>query len=125
MARIAAAFFLTNKEVNKGKNEMWQACSTDKVWPAAFTAERLMTELLVSGKGFLSASKRLREAVEERGPEYPEEDSESEIIKKFKLRITELPAAPKQHTDLKNHSLRRYFKEAERVHLVSYKKIEM
>jgi hypothetical protein len=95
MARIAAAFFLTNKEVNKGEDEMWQACLTDEVWPAAFTAGRSMTELLVPGKGFLSASKRLREVVEGRGPECPEEDSESEAIEKFKLRIAELPAAPK------------------------------
>jgi hypothetical protein len=84
-----------------------------------------MTELFILGKRFLSTSKRLREAVEERGPEYSEEDSESEAIKKFKLRITELSAAPKQHADLKNHSLRRHFKETERVHLTSYKKIEM
>ena len=65
------------------------------MWPAAFTAERSITELLILGKGFLFASKRLREAVEEKEPEYSEEDSESKIIKKFKLRITKLPAALK------------------------------
>ena len=95
MARIAAAFFLTNKEVNEGKDEVWQANSTDEVWPAAFTAGQSMTELFVPEKRFLSASKRLREAVEGRGPECPEENSGSKAIKKFKLRIAELPAAPK------------------------------
>jgi hypothetical protein len=84
-----------------------------------------MTELFVPGKGFLSASKRLREAVKGRGPEYSEEDSGSKAIEKFKLRITKLSAALKQYTDLKNYSLRRYFKEIERVYLTSYKKIEI
>ena len=103
---------------------MWQASSTNEVWPAAFTAGRLMTELMVLRKGFLSASKRLKKAVEERGPECSEENSRNEAIKKVKLRITELPAALKQHADLKNHPLRRHFEEAERVYLVSHKKIE-
>jgi hypothetical protein len=84
-----------------------------------------MTELMVPEKRFLSASKRLKEAVEGRGPECPKEDSGSEAIEKFKLRIAELPAAPKQHTDLKNHPLRKHFEEAERVHLISHKKMEM
>jgi hypothetical protein len=31
MTRIAAAFFLTNKDLNKGEDEVWQANSTDEV----------------------------------------------------------------------------------------------
>jgi flagellar biosynthesis chaperone FliJ len=79
---------------------------------------------LISGKGFLSASKRLREAVEDRGPEYTRENLESKAIKKFKLRISELSAALKQHADLTNHPLRRYFKEAERIYFTSYKEMK-
>ena len=79
---------------------------------------------MISGKEFLSASKRLREAVKDRGPEYTEENSESKAIEKFKFRISELSAVLKQHADLTNHSLRRHFKEAERVHLASYKEME-
>ena len=114
---------MTDKK--EDKDEVWQDDAIEEVWPAAFTAERSMTELLIPGKGFLSASKRLREAVEDRGSEYNEENSESKVIKKFKLRISELSAALKQHADLTNHLLRRYFKKAERVHLTSYKEIEI
>ena len=80
---------------------------------------------MIPEKRFLSISKRLKEAVKERGSEYSEEDSESKTIKKFKLKITKLFTALKKHTDLKNYSLRKYFKETERVHFTSYKKIEM